>query len=131
MLYAEDDRCFGDTETLDNISYYGAIILIPRFSCMLRFKLYPMDVKSAYLNKYLNVKVEEFPFSNKMKRILENLTKPYDKDTQEKEHVVINMSDNINDVFANIDEGTISVKEIKDFTFDSHSIYVRNSCTQL
>lgn len=54
-----------------------------------------MDVESASINKDLNVKVEDFPFSKIMKRIMENLTKSRIKATQGKDHVENNWNDNI------------------------------------
>lgn len=79
LLSAEEDGNFCDAETSDPIAHLGTIILIPRLLGSLKFKLYQMDMKSASLNRDLNVEFEDFPFSNMMKRIIENLTKTCDK----------------------------------------------------
>ena len=76
----------------------------------MKLTLYQMDMKCAYLNRYLNVKFEDFPFTNRMKKIMENLIKSHDKVTQENNHVMNNVSDNIDDVvndFGSTYEGFI------------------------
>lgn len=57
------------------------------------------------------VEVDDIPFVNIMKRIMENITKSQDKATREKDHVMNNVSDNIDDVvndFVTAGEGSIS-----------------------
>lgn len=56
MLFAEEDGNLYNAETLCHI---GAIRLLLRLSCIMKFNLYQMDVKSALLNRYLNVKVSQ------------------------------------------------------------------------
>ncbi|CAI8605693.1 unnamed protein product [Vicia faba] len=53
--------------------------------------------KYGIIKKGEYVEVEDLPFANIMNRIIENLMNPHDKATQEKEHVMINMNDNIDD----------------------------------
>ncbi|CAI8612872.1 unnamed protein product [Vicia faba] len=70
--------------------------------------------KDDVIKKGDYVEVEDFPFANIMKRIMENLTKYNDKGKQEKDHVVINVGDNIDYVVndsINIDEGFIPMSD--------------------
>lgn len=55
MLYNEEDEGLYDGENLDPIAHFEIIILIPRPSCILKFKPYNMDVRSTSLNRYLIV----------------------------------------------------------------------------
>lgn len=127
MLSAEENGIFYDAKTFAPIAHLGAVRLIPRLSCIPKFKLYQMDVKGSFLNRYLNVEVnqdvsnyvtdkndvinkddyvevyDDIPFVNMMKTILE-------KATQEKDHVVDNVNDNINKVvddYVGADKGYI------------------------
>lgn len=54
MLFAEEDESFYDAKIFDHIAYLGAIRLIPRLSCIMKLKLYQVDVKITFLNRYLN-----------------------------------------------------------------------------
>ncbi|KAL5058242.1 hypothetical protein RYX36_029846, partial [Vicia faba] len=70
--------------------------------------------KDDVIKKGDYVEVEDFPFANIMKRIMENLTKYNDNGKQEKDHVVINVGDNIDYVVndsINIDEGFIPMSD--------------------
>lgn len=44
-------------ETFAPVARLESIILLLEVTCMLKFKLFQMDVKSAFLNGYLNVEV--------------------------------------------------------------------------
>lgn len=105
MLSAEEDGNFYDAENFTPISHLGAIRLIQILSCILKFKLYHMDVKSAFLNRYLNMEVnqdfsnyatnkdcvlnkddyvevdDDIRFVNIMKIIIKNITKSQDMAT--------------------------------------------------
>lgn len=130
MLSAKEDGSLYNVETF---VYFWVIRVLLRLSCSLKFKLYHMDVKNVSLNTYLNmefnqgvsnyatkkdgvikkggyVEVEDFPFANIMKKIMESLTKSHDNATQEKNHVVNNVSDIIDDVvndYVSVNEGYI------------------------
>ncbi|KAA0042159.1 putative gag-pol polyprotein [Cucumis melo var. makuwa] len=54
--YAQVERVYFD-ETFAPISRLESINLLVEISCIQRFKLYQMDVKSAFLNGYLNEEV--------------------------------------------------------------------------
>lgn len=122
MLSAKEDVKFYDVERFAPISHLVSITLIPRLPCIQKLKLYQMVVKSAFLNRYLNVEVnqdvsnyasnkdsviknddyvevdDDIPFANIMKRIIENITKSQDNATKERDNMVNNVSDNIDDV---------------------------------
>lgn len=59
MLHAEEDETFFDTETFEPIDHLGAIILIPKLLCILKFKFFHMDVKNTSIIKCLNVEVNK------------------------------------------------------------------------
>ena len=44
-------------ETLTLVAHLESIQLLMAFACTLRFRLYQMDVNSAFLNGYVNEKV--------------------------------------------------------------------------
>lgn len=71
-------------ETYALVAYLEAIRLLLAFTCCLDFKLYQMDVKSAFLNGYINKQVyvskplffedHEIPnYVSKLKRVLYGL----------------------------------------------------------
>lgn len=66
-----------------DVDKFGTISLRPILSCILKLKPIQMDEQSAFLHRNLNVKVEDFPFVNMLKKIL---TKSCDKATHEKDH---------------------------------------------
>lgn len=53
MLSTEEDGTLHDAETFAHISYLRAIKLLLKLSCILKFKIYHMDMKSSFLNRYL------------------------------------------------------------------------------
>ena len=44
-------------ETFRSIAQLESIFLLMTFTCTLKFKLYQMDIKNAFLNGYLNEEV--------------------------------------------------------------------------
>lgn len=57
MLLAEENRSFCDAETFDIIAHLRIIKLIPKLSCILKLKIFQMNVKITFLNRYLMVDV--------------------------------------------------------------------------
>lgn len=59
IMSAEEYGNLYDAETFAHIAHIGAIKLLLELSCILKFKLYQMDIKNAFLDRYLNVKVNQ------------------------------------------------------------------------
>ena len=55
----EEGINFGETYAL--VARLEAIRMLLAFACFKNFKLYQMDVKSAFLNSYITKKVEQPP----------------------------------------------------------------------
>lgn len=89
-----------------------AIGLRPRLSCIMKLKLNQMDDQSTFLNRNLNVKVEDLPFVIMVKNIMKILSKSCDEATHEKNHkgnenidFVDNMNKEVHDRSKLVNEG--------------------------
>ncbi|CAI8583570.1 unnamed protein product [Vicia faba] len=100
MLYVEEDEMLRNS-----IARLEAIRFTPRIPCILKSKLYFLNVKSASLYSYLNMEVEDPFCANILKRVMDKLTMY---------HVINIVNDNIDDVvnhYDNVGDGSISLNK--------------------
>lgn len=96
MVFSYEDGCISDP-----LSPIETIILSPRLSAFLKFKLYQLDVHSASLNRYLNEEVEDLILANIMRNVMEN--------------ELSNNIDNVVNISVSVDEGSILMnKDVHD-----------------
>lgn len=102
----------GKDGSICDVNTFGDISLRPKMSCILKLKLNQVDDQSTFLNRNLNLKVEDLTFFIMVKEIMKILPKSYDEATRERNHKgnghiddVVNMNKEVHDGSEHFNEG--------------------------